>query len=266
MNYIQIAKKIESIDGARVIGLVGSSAEQYDLFQINRGKGRKVLLAGGVHGDEPAGVHAIIDFFQYHAYQFENDFEFTAFPCVNPWGFQHFTWHNAANLDLNREFSDKTTAKEIRLIMPLLKTYVFSMDLHETWSEATRTRDYEPKGQDSDEFYLWEICEDTAIRVGDKIVRNVERVGLPICKWPKIYGDKNNGGVIWYPEDCGTDCYAAENAFDSYSAAHHTRQAFTIETPIVCSLEKRILAHIISIKTALEEMMSSRFIETDIRI
>ena len=253
MDYIEIAKKIESIDGAHVIGRVGSSAEQYDLFQINRGTGRKVLLAGGVHGDEPAGVYAIIDFFQNHASQFENDFEFTAFPCVNPWGFQHFTRGNAANLNLNREFSDKTTAKEIRLIMPLLKEYVFSMDLHETWPEATRIGDDEPEGEDAHEFYLWEICEDIARRVGDKIVRNVERVGLPVCKWPKIYGDKNNGGVIWYPEDCGTGCYASGNAFDSYSAAHHTRQAFTIETPRGWSLEKRILAHIISIKTTLEE-------------
>jgi hypothetical protein len=253
MDYSQIANQIESLKGVRKIGRVGNSAEQYDLYQIKRGKGKKVLLTGVVHGDEPAGVYAIIDFFQNHIHEFEKDFEFTAFPCVNPWGFQHFTRGNAFNLNLNREFKQDASAEETRLIMPLLEEYVFAMDLHETWPESTRIEDDEPKGADPNEFYLWEICENTAIRVGSKIVKNIEEIGLPVCKWSRIYGDKNNGGVIWYPEDCGTNCYATGTSFDSYLAANHTKQAFTIETPRDWPLKKRVLAHVISIKTALQE-------------
>lgn len=253
MNYSQIAKQIESIDGAKKIGQAGSLHEPYDLYQIVRGSGRKVLFSGVVHGDEPAGAYAIIDFFQNHAREFEKEFEFTAFPCVNPHGFCHFTRGNAQNLNLNREFKRDTTATETQLIMPLLREYFFSMDLHETWPESTKIGVDEPNGADPAEFYLWEICENIALRVGDKIVKNVEHAGLPVCKWSKIYGDKNNEGVIWYPEDCGTGCYMSGTSFDSYLAANHTKQAFTIETPRNWPLEKRILAHIVSIKTALTE-------------
>jgi len=253
VNYNKIAKQIESLKGAQVVGYVGDLEEKYPLYRVTRGKGKKVLLSGVVHGDEPAGAYAIIDFFQNHSRAFEDNFEFTAFPCVNPWGFQHFTRGNAANLNLNREFKKETNAQEIQLITPLLEKYIFAMDLHETWPESTRIGDDEPEGKDPEEFYLWETCEDKKIRIGDKIVRNVEQAGLPVCKWVKIYGDKNNTGVIWYPEDCGTNCYTKGTSFDSYLAGNHTKQTFTIETPREWPLKKRILAHIISIKTVLEE-------------
>ena len=71
--------------------LAGNSSEQFPLYQIKRGEGRKILLSGVVHGDEPAGIYAILSFFENYIHEYENDFEFTAFPCVNPWGFQNFT-------------------------------------------------------------------------------------------------------------------------------------------------------------------------------
>jgi murein peptide amidase A len=253
MDYDQVANKIESIDGTHVIGQVHAPDEQYNLYQIRRGHGKKILLSGSVHGNEPAGVFAIIEFFKDHIQLFERDFEFTAFPCVNPWGFQHYTRGNAANLNLNREFRRDAIAEETQLIMPLLEKYVLTLDLHETWPDLERIGNDEPEGKDPSEFYLWETCADHDARIGDKIIKGIEQAGLPVCKWPKIYGDKNNNGVIWYPEDCGTDCYASGTSFDSYLAANHTKQAFTIETPRDWQLEKRILAHILSITTALKE-------------
>ncbi len=251
MTYEEIAEQIESLGGAQIVGYVGSKDEQYPLFMMTRGTGRKVLLSAVLHGDEPAGVYSILEFFRNHVHQFEGDFEFTAFPCLNPRGFVHCTRGNAANLNLNREFSEESEAKETQLIMPLLEKYLFAMDLHETWPNASRIGDDEPEGEDPDAFYLWEFCRDKDSRVGDLILRNIEAAGFPVCDWPKIYGDTNNKGVIWYPEDCGGGCYAGETLFDRYLERNHTKQVFTIESPRDLPLDKRILAHIISIETVL---------------
>ena len=257
MSYKNLAEQIRSIGGASVVGHVGQS-QQFPFYMIKRGTGLKVLLLGGVHGDEPAGPHAIVEFFRYHSGEYESKFEFTAFPCVNPQGYDLFIRgtnpdddNPQGQINLNREFKKDTAAPEIKLVLPLLEQYIFAMDHHETWPESTRVGTQEPDGEDPSEFYLWEFCRDHSLRVGRKIVENVQRAGLPICEWEKIYGDKNNGGVIWYPEDCGTPCYSSGTS-DVFLTSNHTSQAFTIETPRGLELERRVLAHITSLKTVLD--------------
>ena len=248
MSYEDVSKQIKDIPGSR---LIGYCPEKF--YKITQGQGDKhVLLSGSVHGDEPAGTHAIIDFFNNHAQPYLDDFTFTAFPCVNPYGFEHFTRGNANNVNLNREFKKESEQKEIQIILPQLKEYIFAMDLHETWPEASRTEGPEPDGEDPSEFYFWELCKDKSMRVGKDILRAVEKEGIETCKWDTIYDDNNNGGVIWYPEDCNTPCYALDSVFDSYLEKHHTNQSFTIETARGWPLEKRIKAMIISITTVLD--------------
>lgn len=254
MNYDEVSRRISLLEGAFVVGHVGSEVGQYPLYCIKRGGGKKVFLSGGIHGDEPAGMYAILTFFEKYAHQYEHRFAFTAFPCLNPWGLQLNTRSNAQNQNLNREFKDNTSAKEIQLILPLLETYIFAMDFHETALDFVRIDDSEPKGKTPDTFHLWEVCENKRLRVGRKIVENIEKAGFPVCKWPTIYGDKNNGGVIWYPEGCGTPCYLEGTACDSFLVnRHHTSQSFTIETPSGWKLKRRVAAHLISLKTVLRE-------------
>src|SRR4051812_15005509 len=104
MSYVDIAKRIVALSGAKIIGYVGPKEKQYPLYQVKRGRGKKILLLGSVHGDEPAGTEAIIKFLQEDAYRYENEFQFTAFPCVNPWGYDNFKRYNAYGLNINREF------------------------------------------------------------------------------------------------------------------------------------------------------------------
>lgn len=258
MSYKELIERISALNGSRILGHVGDTRDQFPLFVVRRGIGKKVLLSGAVHGDEPAGAHAIISFLENGAEKYENAFEFTAFPCVNPWGFQYFARGNADGINLNRDFKKDPISQETKLIMPRLEQYVFAADLHETWPESTRVGSNEPTGDDPSAFYLWEVCKDISARVGVKILNNIARVGLPICKWPSIYGDKNNNGVIWYPENCGTACYASEGPFDTYLAANHTEQSFTIETPRGWQLADRVLAHKISIQTILDAQIKNQ--------
>jgi len=252
-DYSLIANELASQEGCTTLGFVGGVGEKYPLYQIKRGRGKNVLISGGVHGDEPAGVYAILQFLKKGIQKYEDKFAFTIIPCVNPYGFVHFTRLNAQKLNINREFKSDACAEETRLIIASLESeYEFTMDFHETWPEPTFEID-EPAEEHPSAFYLWEICDDKTLRVGHDVVKNIERRGLSVCKWPRIYGDTNHGGVIWYPEGCGTPCYAAGTSFDTYLHANHTKQAFTIETPRGWKLEDRILAHSTSLETVLEK-------------
>lgn len=252
MDYNELAQQIRELDGAQFIGFTGSPSERLPLYRIIRGKGKKVLLSGAVHGDEPAGTFAILDFFRNHAAYFEDEFEFTAFPCVNPWGYQHVSRMNAAGLNINRHFRKGSEAAEVRLIAPMLEEYAFAMDLHEDSSEVI-TGSEEPEGDSPESFYLWETCADRRRRVGYKIVANVEAAGIAVCQWPEIYGDRSHGGVISYPEDCGSPVYAVAATFDAYvQEAGITGHSFTIETFSEEPMERRVLADVISIWTVLE--------------
>jgi hypothetical protein len=252
VSYAKLSRRIASLCSAKIIGYVGTEDARFPFYCLKKGRGKKVLLLGSVHGDEPAGAEAITHFFEEEVFQFENDFQFTAFPCVNPWGYEHFSRYNGSGLNINREFKIESPSEEIRLMQPHLDKYVAAIDFHETMRDWQQGVGNEPDGQDPEEFYLWEICADRALRAGRKIVSNVEAAGYSVCKWPKIYGDKNNDGVIWYPEDCGTPCYAAGTASDSFLAEHHTPHAFTIETYRGLPIQDRVAIDMIVLRTILE--------------
>ena len=95
-SYLDLTREIESIEGSGVIGHIKSGRSEFPFYMIKRGKGdKKVLLSGAVHGDEPAGTRAILEFFRYHSWEYENGVEFTAFPCVDPHGYRHNVRGNA---------------------------------------------------------------------------------------------------------------------------------------------------------------------------
>lgn len=256
-NYNEIALRIKSFGGEE-IGYVGKTRQKFPLYKLKKGQGKKILLSAGVHGDEPAGVYALLEFLHHNISEYEKNFEFTIFPCINPWGFENDDRTNGQAIDLNREFSksffDKriflNKVKENFLIFPHLDQYYFAMDLHET-SESW-ANDFDPctPGQ----FYLWETCEDKSKRIGQEIIKRVEKQGIIICKWPIINKEKNNGGIIWYPENCTNPDYIDGTNFEAYLTKYHTRHSFTIETPIKLDLEQRVQAHITSIITALENI------------
>ena len=202
----EVFNKIINLKGSKIISRIKTPNKNYPFFKIKVGQGKRVLISGGLHGDEPAGVFTIIEFFKKHAADYLDKFEFTAFPCVNPFGFENNTHPNAEGLNLNRQFKKNTASPETKLIMRELEEYVFTMDFHEDWVNDTLSGEEEPVGDNPENFYLWELCADKSIRAGSKIIENIKRAGLPVCEWPTIYGDINSGGVIFYPEGCRAEC------------------------------------------------------------
>lgn len=116
------------------IGFWRAGAHRYWLPRIVfRGAGEvgepyiRIGIFAGIHGDEPAGVEAIVDFLYYME---ANPFLFRAYrihlyPVCNPTGFEDGTRHSRSGHDLNREFWRGSSDPEIGLLERELLTQKF---------------------------------------------------------------------------------------------------------------------------------------------
>lgn len=241
------------------MGFVNEELMLYPLFFLSIvGKEvvnpKDVFISAGVHGEEPAGVYTLLKFLEHDVYDFLGDYCFLIFPCINPFGFEHNYRFNSNGIDVNRQFKLDSISHEADKVMKVLSRFdrmkfVCTIDLHETdpnWTDEGFTADANPKT-----FYLWETCADKSIRIGDKVISEVKKTA-EVCDWPKIYGDTNSGGVIWYPEGCGNQTYAQGTTLDAYLNRYYTPQSFTTETPCGWDMEKRVAVNIVAIRTILE--------------
>jgi protein MpaA len=108
---------------------------EYPLIKIVIGQGnpRRILISGGIHGDEPAGVETLCAFLENKLYKdFLDDWEFTILPCINPSGFEAGTRNNQDDIDLNRMFKEATVPQEVDFVKTVLdQPYDLDLELHE---------------------------------------------------------------------------------------------------------------------------------------
>lgn len=252
----EVTERIKSLPSdfqKQIIAEVSYSSEKHPLYCVMTPKtnSSNVLISGGIHGDEIAGVYACLEFLEKHAQNYK-DLRFITFPCINPTGFELDRLENYKGLNLNRLFGTDSKEPEIKSIENFLKklnlNYLFTMDFHEVDPE------YEGEGftkeDNPTECYIYETQEDKSKRIGRKIINELPS-GTEVCDWPEIYGDKNNKGVVSYPESCGNPIYAEATTFDGYLNSQYTDHSFTTETPLGWSLEKRVATHLSFLLTAL---------------
>ncbi len=84
-------------------------------------------LFAGIHGDEPAGCAALVEFAAALAADPKRaaGYELILFPVINPTGYERGTRENHAGLDLNRQFWCESTAAEIHLLEEELRVQRF---------------------------------------------------------------------------------------------------------------------------------------------
>jgi len=78
----------------------------------------RLAIFAGLHGDEPAGVHAVVDLLR----QLEADpfvgraYRIHIYPLCNPTGYEDGTRHSRSGKDLNREFWTGSLEPEVAII------------------------------------------------------------------------------------------------------------------------------------------------------
>jgi protein MpaA len=77
-----------------------------------------VGIFAGIHGDEPEGTHAIIQFIKLLESKPElaTGYCLSFYPVCNPTGFEDGTRFSRSRKDLNREFWNNTSEPEVRLL------------------------------------------------------------------------------------------------------------------------------------------------------
>jgi len=192
----------------------------------------RVFLAGGVHGNEPAGTESVLRFVEKLAGD-PTDFKGIAFdmvPLVNPWGWVHKYRRNQQALDINRDFNS-FQSQEAKLLRTFLegKKYDLAIDEHED--------------SDAAGFYLYELATGRS-KLCRNIIERQRAKGYPIeqDEWMVIF--KTRDGLISAPL---WSLYAAlpvqMTSLSIYCRLNNSSQVYLIETPGRLPMEDRLDMH-----------------------
>jgi murein peptide amidase A len=199
-----------------------------------------VLLTGGVHGDEPAGVETVLRFLQTDIEPMLKHFRFFIIPCINPAGYAANTRENGEGLDINRAFDAEDVA-EANAIKRVLEgnRFLFHQDMHEDY-DATGSYFYE--GRKDQNWILPEIALKT----------------LSLCPFDTHQED----GALDQPIAKGV--YQVDPAWGlagmvCYTLAFHTDHVVMPETASsVFDLDRRVAVHLLTLNHVLAHYASRK--------
>ena len=88
----------------------------------------RIGVFAGIHGDEPEGAHAVIQFIKLLEAkpEFATGYYLSFYPVCNPTGFEDGTRHTPGGKDLNREFWKNSREPEVRLLQAELISRSFN--------------------------------------------------------------------------------------------------------------------------------------------
>ena len=193
----------------------------------------RVGIFAGIHGDEPEGVHAIVQFIQLleaHP-ELATGYYLSFYPVCNPTGFEDNTRHSRRGKDLNREFWKDSDEPEVRWLEKEIWAHAFDgiVTLH---SDDTSDGLYGFVGG----AVLSENLLEPALREAEKFLpRNRRRV---------IDGFAARSGII-------TDGY--HGVLKSLPGVHRPPFEITFETPQKTSLHRQVESITAALQTILVE-------------
>ncbi|HEX7652134.1 MAG TPA: succinylglutamate desuccinylase/aspartoacylase family protein [Verrucomicrobiae bacterium] len=157
------------------------------LFVGPRGGDTPIRLGifAGIHGDEPEGIHALVQFIQLLEAKPElaTGYYLSFYPLCNPTGYEDNTRFSRQGKDLNREFWRDSAAPEVRLLEAELKSRSFQGLI------ALHTDDT------SEGFYGYAHGAVLTRHLIEPALAAAEKF-LPRNRLPVIDGFKARGGVI----------------------------------------------------------------------
>ncbi len=232
-DYSDLIRRLQQLDlPHKIIGAVDDSPIYLFQLQSRSCNPKQILITGGVHGDEPAGVEAAMSFLARDNTKLLNHFSFVVIPCINPYGFIHDIRENKDNVDINRSF-ETDDVLEVTIVKEAISNMHFTMtiDFHE---------DYEVKG-----FYLYEGIQNQQY-LGPHIANVVKSIG-PI--------DTEDSGEDTTAISQGVYKVAAKwgtKGLAPYLMHYHSEHAIIPETPTVWEMDQRVALHLGILDTALD--------------
>ncbi len=180
-----------------------------------------LYLSAGIHGDEPAGPRAILQFLQRP--DLWHDLEIYIFPILNPTGFTLGKRENRDGVDLNRDYRMPQTSevKLHRAFLDAMPELSAAVCLHEDWEASG--------------CYLYHLTDGTDMELGSRVLEAMSRI-LPVELSALIDGQEAAKGLIQRHENM-MDIEDWPEAI--YLARSLTKCCFTLETPSSFPLEKR---------------------------
>ena len=192
---------------------------------------KNILITGGVHGDEPAGVQAVLQFLERDNTELLKRFAFVVIPCVNPSGYVQGTRENREGIDINRAFEEEKVS-EVAIVKRAIGKTQFSLaiDFHE---------DYDATG-----FYLYEGKRDEQY-IGPALAAAAQSVGPLDPEDPGEDAPDITEGVYKVATSWGTQGLAP------YLLHYHSAHVIISETPTIWPLQQRVELHLTILDTAL---------------
>ncbi len=239
LTYDDVVRRIEALNPTQVSIGVPGTAFGYDIRALKVGQKRsgkkQILMTSGVHGDEPAGIEAVLSFLEGPVEAYLDEFFFSVIPCVNPSGLELGTRENEAGQDINRGMSDDTVPESVVLREFISGChYDLFFDHHE---------DYEATG-----FYMYEAERDDHL-LGKRIVEAVKVIR-------PIDGTENTDEGLDLPISeglFGINPKWREQGWSAYAYFDCSNHVILCETPSTAwDLNLRVQAHRIAQKVALD--------------
>ena len=236
-DYAEITERLKHLNvPIELLGTVHAKKNiNWPVYQIHLASfartPRRVLITGGMHGDEPAGVEAVLQFLERDNTTLLKNFSFLVIPCINPYGYVHNTRETLDNIDINRAF-ESDGLSEVAIVKEALGQTQFSLaiDFHE---------DYDATG-----FYIYEGKRDEQY-IGPKLAIAAKAIGPIDPDDPGEDAPDLAEGVYKVATSWGTQGLAP------YLLHFHSEHVIISETPTIWQLEKRVALHLTILDTAL---------------
>ena len=205
--------------------------------RLNPGATRNIYLSAGIHGDEPAGPHALLRLMEEDLWR--PDFNYWLVPCLNPDGFERNTRENETGIDLNRDYSARTTPRVRSHIRWLEEQPAFhlSLLLHEDW--------------ESNGFYVYELNPDRQPSLTDALIEGAAQA-CPIDHAPQIDGRDAEKGTIRF---VGVIPDRPEWPEALWLVHNRSRHSYTLEAPSDFPLEVRVSALAKAVRAGLDQFV-----------
>lgn len=246
-SYTDVLHRIQAVaSGDRSwlvseIALLSYPPDRYPFVALCRpGEGGRLSLSAGIHGDEVAGVEALLRFLESGLPRRFASVPLTVLPCQNPFGYERHNRFNGCGLDLNRQFDKPDTPAQESLA---LRRFLLQhrpdlvVECHEDC--------------DADGFYLWEIKRPGRPEIGRAVVNRLA-AAHPVTTARAIEGCFVTAGVA-HPtaERIGRIGGWSHTYFLFQNGTSH---CLTPETPSSRPFEERVAMHQTAVRTALEMM------------